>query len=81
MGLVKGIGDGDARIIRDAMLDAQSNWLTAADVAATSTERAVALVIADAFKTEAEKYKTKETHFHDVEYGLPQALSSLGEGS
>lgn len=55
----------DKRIIRTALLNAQSEWLTEADGADSMTARTIAIVVADAFSQEAEKYKTKETNFHD----------------
>lgn len=84
----------DKRIIRTAMLNAQSEWLTEADGADTRTARTIAVVIADAFSQEAEKYKTKETKFYDldggtlvsgtgsawdVEHGVAPALPEDGE--
>lgn len=45
-------------LIRKAMLTAQSEWLEESDRdGAHPAERTIALVIADAFKKEAEKYK------------------------
>jgi len=54
----------EKRIIRTALLDAQSEWLTEADKADSVTGRTIAVVIADAFSQEAEKYK-KEKNFND----------------
>lgn len=47
--------------IRQAMLDEQSRWLEEADKADSFTQIAIAKVIAEAFGTAAEKYKTKQT--------------------
>lgn len=87
--------DYDKRIIRDAMLEAQSEWLDFADTAEHPTQRGIGIVVADAFGREAEKYKTKETNFHDHgpalnthggsrsawddEHGVAPALPETGE--
>lgn len=59
------------RIIRTALLNAQSEWLMEADRAESVTARTIAVVIADAFSQEAGKYKTKETSFYDIDKGEP----------
>ena len=61
--------DHEKMAIRLAMLDAQSEWLDGAEAAETITGRTIAVVIADAFEREAEKYKTKETKFYDLDGG------------
>ena len=57
--------DGERRLIRDAMLAAQSEWLDEADNATSFTMISVAKLIAEAFSKQAELYKTKETDFND----------------
>jgi len=48
----------ERQAIRQAMLKAQAEWLGDAEMSgATMTEKTVARVIADAFGTEANKYK------------------------
>lgn len=51
-------------LIRKALLAAESEWLEQRERAETLTQRTIALVIADAFHQEADKYKTvtKETN-------------------
>jgi hypothetical protein len=71
MALVFGNTEGNNRVIRDAMLKEQSEWLEEADKADSFTMIAVAKVIAEAFGKAAAKYKTtKETDFHDHEPAL-----------
>lgn len=64
--MVVRVPDNQKMAIRLALLDAQSEWLAEADTAETTTLRTVAIVIADAFAQEAEKYKqTKESSYDD----------------
>jgi len=54
------LGDMQRRLVREQLLDAQSRWLDeAASEDSTPTLRAVAMIIADAFRTEAELYKSR----------------------
>lgn len=61
----KTMDDYDKRIVREAMLKAQSEWLDEADNADSFTMIAVAKVIAEAFGKQAELYKTKESGYDD----------------
>lgn len=70
----------EKKIIRLAMLEAESDFLTEAEVAETPTLRTLAVVMADAFGKRAERYKTKETSdrdaplWNDDEFGTASAL-------
>lgn len=50
---------------RDAMLEAASRWQGEADTAETRTLRTVAVIIADAFTQEADRYRKPRPSLHD----------------
>lgn len=49
------------RIVRQAMLDAQSRWLDEANTAETLTLRTLATLFADVFRQEADAYRVEVT--------------------
>jgi len=59
-------------LVREALLKAQSKWLTEADNGETVTLRTIARVIADSFRQEADNYKTKETKDHGSFFDLTE---------
>lgn len=61
--------------IRNAMLQAESDWVGRAEKAESTTERSVALVVADAFHQEALKYAV--TTEHDIDAHYDSAMTAL----
>ena len=57
--------EDESRVIRLAMLAAQSEWLEEAELSTSFAAEAISKLIAEAFEKEAAKYKTKEMNFND----------------